>query len=912
LERERALGHGKKPVSEIIVLDDVGIILTLCDGYLDTWHAMTLEPATVVPQNKGISLVARCQSGNEMTFQICVQQRKKIFLFEFVGRFELLSELSIPEPATSMMWINKSIYLACRNEYFTLDILDNSIAPLVSYESQPLMRLLSSGELLLKQERKGMLTDGMSTKSATVSVQVSSINWTTSPNDLVVHFPYVMSLQSEQIEVHSTFSWKMYQRIPLFTSVSSQSTTSGSSQSNPNQVTNLTGLRGFVTRNTALVGFEEMFVLAYSEKAVYAFFAPSYPVQAEALVNSGNIEEGLFLLEQTCDELREYPKLVIQLQTTAAWTRFKSGDWKRAIVHFSNAKCSPSDIVPSFPSLLLIDSQKTKDEDKIITNVIKKNNPRITSEAELTKLLREACIYVSEFLEILRSKQRYDDATQLQLLAAIFISKARYGTPGLSAVSASPSKAVWTFLNSLSESEQSLCLAFFEHWCTVNRFFTALGLIFRFKRLNRKALEEWNKIGSGLLVSNDPSETGIEESISLLQSIDDVELIEEFAPRVFENSKNDGSKLLAIFASKNRSTLLPLPWIQQFFKRFDKSFLEQYLEYLVFDLSTKDEKVETALAWHYLSLIPPSQVAGFDFSKPMNAGDSVPIPSSSENFHGSSSIASSSASSSSQRASTSTDPTLKVSRSDVGAERKKLLNLLEQKSNYNAAALLARIEPLPLHHEKVALYEKIGDHQKALTVIVSQLEDFDRAETYCMKHEKDGSDSLISALLRVYLSLPNPERPEGGGGGDDDDQDGKNDKSTKNIPRRAMDLIERYPTKLRPATVIATLPPETPIAAVEIFLVQSIRAHLATLRQNQVVAGIERSHNLTVTAERTNLSQRSFLITHETICPVCNKGVPPSAFARFPNGVIVHVHCMKNKHIDPLTGRNFFKHPYDQ
>ena len=29
-ERERALGHGKKPVSEILVLDDVGVILTLC------------------------------------------------------------------------------------------------------------------------------------------------------------------------------------------------------------------------------------------------------------------------------------------------------------------------------------------------------------------------------------------------------------------------------------------------------------------------------------------------------------------------------------------------------------------------------------------------------------------------------------------------------------------------------------------------------------------------------------------------------------------------------------------------------------------------------------------------------------------------------------------------------------------
>jgi hypothetical protein len=40
LERERALGHGKKPVSDIIVLDDVGIILTLCG----TSSALSFNP----------------------------------------------------------------------------------------------------------------------------------------------------------------------------------------------------------------------------------------------------------------------------------------------------------------------------------------------------------------------------------------------------------------------------------------------------------------------------------------------------------------------------------------------------------------------------------------------------------------------------------------------------------------------------------------------------------------------------------------------------------------------------------------------------------------------------------------------------------------------------------------------------
>lgn len=43
-ERERALGHGKKPVTDIIVLDDVGIILTLCG----THDAFNLKAARAI------------------------------------------------------------------------------------------------------------------------------------------------------------------------------------------------------------------------------------------------------------------------------------------------------------------------------------------------------------------------------------------------------------------------------------------------------------------------------------------------------------------------------------------------------------------------------------------------------------------------------------------------------------------------------------------------------------------------------------------------------------------------------------------------------------------------------------------------------------------------------------------------
>lgn len=793
--------------------------------------------------------------------------------------------------------------MTCRNEYFTVDIMDNAIAPLVSFESQPpIMRLLSSGELLLKQDRKAMLTDGMSSKDSTISVQVSPLSWTTSPQDLVVHFPYLLSIQPEQLEVHSTFSWRMFQRMPLVagSTAPTLSNSSGgvSSSVSASSLTSLHGIQSFVTRNTALVGYDEAFVLVHSERSVYALVAPPYPAQSEALVASGNIEEGIFLLEETCAESRDYQTLMSQLQLKAAWARFKTCDWKRSIVHFSNARAPPSLLIPSFPSLLLLESQKNTDEERIVTNVIKKNlqnsgrsSSKISStdhDTEIEKALREACVYLTEYLETLRAKQLasittsnnsaksnstapaplYDEATLLQMLSAIFISKVRYGSPALGA-NASHTRAVRHFLSSLTESEQSLCFPVFEHWCTINKFHVSLGLIYSARKLNRKALDEWTMVAAKEKVGQESPSNALEETFALLQSIEDIELIEQFAPRAYASSGNNAAHLLNVLASTTRpSGMLPLSWVQSFLEKYDKTLIEQYLERLVFELSTNDEKTETALAWLYLSLIPPEQL-----NSPQN-NTNKPLQ----------------AASSSSSAST------------IGPERQKLLTLLEQKNSYNAASVLARIESLPLPYAKIALYEKLGNHEKALSVIVNELGDFDRAESYCLKHEREGSDDLLSSLLRVYLALDADFDHQMDGGGGDDGQ---------KLPRRAMDLIERHPTRLRPSTVLMALPSDTPISAVESFLVQSMRAHLATMRLQMVANGLERSHNMAVTAERTALHQRSFLITHDTTCPVCNRPIQPGLFARYPNNVLVHVPCVKNKNIDPVTGRNFYRSPQE-
>ena len=40
-------------------------------------------------------------------------------------------------------------------------------------------------------------------------------------------------------------------------------------------------------------------------------------------------------------------------------------------------------------------------------------------------------------------------------------------------------------------------------------------------------------------------------------------------------------------------------------------------------------------------------------------------------------------------------------------------------------------------------------------------------------------------------------------------------------------------------------------------------------------------------------------------CAVCKRAFNDPTFVRYPNGVVTHIHCAKNKFICPVTGRLF-------
>jgi hypothetical protein len=98
--------------------------------------------------------------------------------------------------------------------------------------------------------------------------------------------------------------------------------------------------------------------------------------------------------------------------------------------------------------------------------------------------------------------------------------------------------------------------------------------------------------------------------------------------------------------------------------------IEAYLEWLVLERRSPDDKAETALAWHYLETVLALLQAA-----PKDSVSSGSGPAASSGL--------------------------------LGPARAKLVNLLQTHSNYSPHQILARIQALPLYNEKIILYQKV-------------------------------------------------------------------------------------------------------------------------------------------------------------------------------------------------------------
>lgn len=83
--------------------------------------------------------------------------------------------------------------------------------------------------------------------------------------------------------------------------------------------------------------------------------------------------------------------------------------------------------------------------------------------------------------------------------------------------------------------------------------------------------------------------------------------------------------------------------------------------------------------------------------------------------------------------------------------------ILENSTNFKAQLILAKLKEFEdiLELECAILYGKIEEHEKALKILVYNLEDYVTAMNYCLKHSKDSMKNrknLFNTLFSIYLN----------------------------------------------------------------------------------------------------------------------------------------------------------------
>lgn len=230
---------------------------------------------------------------------------------------------------------------------------------------------------------------------------------------------------------------------------------------------------------------------------------------------------------------------------------------------------------------------------------------------------------------------------------------------------------------------------------------------------------------------------------------------------------------------------------------------------------------------------------------------------------------------------------------DLGEYRNKLLCFLETSISYEPAKLISDFPFDGLLEERALLLGRMGKHEQALFIYVHILKDTHMAEEYCHRHYDqltDGNKDVYLSLLRMYLSPPDLHclgpitmdlcEPQA------------------NL-QAALQVLELHHSKLSTTKAINLLPANTQIREIRVFLESVLEDTAQRKRFDQVLKSLLQAEFLRVQEERIFHQQVKCVITEEKTCRVCKKKIGNSAFARYPNGVVVHYFCCKDRGVCP-------------
>ncbi|KAI0227374.1 Transforming growth factor-beta receptor-associated protein 1 [Lamellibrachia satsuma] len=364
----------------------------------------------------------------------------------------------------------------------------------------------------------------------------------------------------------------------------------------------------------------------------------------------------------------------------------------------------------------------------------------------------------------------------------------------------------------------------------------ALALWYSHRGNHEMGLRIWSRIVDGEYT--DASFPGLMFIRDVLARLTDVDLLWTYVDWILERNEVEGVKIFMQRPEKETESDRMKPEnIVDYISRFPKA-LVAYLEYLIFTRKSQKETFHTHLALLYIDNVT-GHLKG-------------------------------------------------TNRDQLDGARAKLCCLLRESDQCQVHLLLGKIRDTELYPECAILYGKLAEHEKALDILVTKLNDFGAAENYCITASQ-GRDiacrkHLFQTLLGIYL------RP---------------DNETSSLTSAAIALLNNNRADFDTEKVLQLLPDNWSMGLISQFLSSSIRKTINGSRMSRVEHMLARGAYLQAKQESIECFSNAVSLTDDSSCAVCGKGFTEPAFARYPNGVVTHIACAKNKTVCPVTGKLF-------
>jgi len=230
-----------------------------------------------------------------------------------------------------------------------------------------------------------------------------------------------------------------------------------------------------------------------------------------------------------------------------------------------------------------------------------------------------------------------------------------------------------------------------------------------------------------------------------------------------------------------------------------------------------------------------------------------------------------------------------VKGSKSGTQSQNLSKLILTSKHLNAKFLLQNLKDTDLNYEKAILHGKLGEHDRALDILVNKLKNHDLAENYCDDISANNAESkakLLFLLLNIYMNPTSQTEKE-------------------KFTTLAVDLINNRAEDLNGPKVLSILPDSWNISIILPALRKFSRTLIHSQRMTKISKHLHKGENIQTHSQLVHHIKDPVYVLPNSYCVVCQKPFSEGGVSRYPNGVMLHPDCVKDEQVCPLTGEVF-------